>query len=34
LLACAYVLGSELRREIPDFVVFTKNFGNLGFRYS
>jgi len=27
-------LGSELRREIPDFVVFMENFGNLGFRYS
>jgi len=27
-------LGSELRREIPDFVVFTENFGNSGFWYS
>ena len=27
-------LGSELRRGISDFVVFTENFGDLGFRYS
>ena len=27
-------LGSELQREIPDFVVFPENFGNLGFRCS